>query len=77
MSKSFLKFKRKVRIHAILSSLLFGLGSGLLAFSTLLLVAKLSGNGVLFLHYLLSAIGAVAVSSALYFILMPSDKRLA
>ena len=77
MSKSFLKFKRKVRMHAILSSLLFGLGSGLLAFSTLLLVAKLSGNGVLFLHYLLSAIGAVAVYSALYFILMPSDKRLA
>lgn len=77
MSKSFKKFKRKVRAQAIASALLLGLGAGLVTYATVTLVSKLLGNGINPIYYALSAGGAFLVALILYFVLMPSDKRLA
>lgn len=77
MSKSFNKFKRRVRAQAIASAVLWGLAVGLLAFSILTLIAKLLGNELDPIYYAVVGGGAALVSLALYFILMPSDIRLA
>ena len=77
MSKSFRRFKRKVRAQSIFSALLWGLGSGLVSLAVVMLVAKLSGDNVQPLYYAIFGGGAVFVTLVLYFLLMPSDKRLA
>ena len=77
MSKSFNKFKLKVRVQAIASAVLWGLAVGLAASAVLMLVYKLLGEAAPTLYYLISAGGALLLSLATYFILMPSDVRLA
>ena len=77
MSKSFKKFKRRVRAQAISSALLWGLGAGLVSAAAVTLVAKLAGGGVNTLYYAAFGGGALLVATVLYFLLMPSDRRLA
>ena len=77
MSSSFNKFKSKVRAQAIASSLLLGLGSGLGAYAVLTLVYKLMGKTPSLWHTLAIGGAAVLLALILYFILMPSDRRLA
>lgn len=77
MSKSFRKFKRKVRTQAISSALLIGFGAGLVSYAAVTLVAKLLGNGIAPLYYAMIGGGTVLIALVLYFILMPSDRRLA
>ena len=77
MSKSFNKFKLKVRVQAIASAVLWGLAVGLAASAVLMLVYKLLGEAAPTLYYLISAGGALLLSLATYFIFMPSDVRLA
>lgn len=77
MSKSFKKFKRRVRAQAISSALLWGLGAGLVSAAAVTLVAKLAGGGVSTLYYAAFGGGALLVATVLYFLLMPSDRRLA
>lgn len=77
MSKSFKKYKRKARMHAVASALLLGLGVGLAAFAVLMLAFKLSGRETGPLYYLIFGGSALLISAVLYFVFMPSDKRLA
>ena len=77
MSKSFNKFKRKVRAQAIASAVLLGLGAGLLSFAVFTLVAKLAGGGIQPLYYAVFGGGAALIALILYFLFMPSDMRLA
>ncbi len=77
MSKSFLKFKRRVRLQSVFASILWGLGVGLASLAALLLVFKLTGSSLPPYYYAVCAGGAAVVSAILYFIFMPSDKRLA
>ena len=77
MSKSFKKFKRKVRAQAIASALLLGLGAGLVAYATVTVVTKLLSNTVEPIYYAVFGGGAALLSLILYFLFMPSDRRLA
>ena len=77
MSKSFLKFKRKVRVQSILSAVLLGLGTGITAFAVITAVMKLLDREVTPLYYGICIGGAFIVATVLYFLFMPSDKRLA
>lgn len=77
MGKSFKRFRARARRHAITSSLLIGLGVGGLFIAVFMLVAKLSGSNMNPIFYPIGAAVAVLCAAALYFVLNPSDKRLA
>ena len=77
MSKSFEKFKRRVRAQSIASALLLGLGAGAITLAVLTIIFKLTGNSLSPYLYVLIGGGAALAASALYFIFMPSDMRLA
>lgn len=77
MIKSFIKFKRRVRLQSIFSALLLGLGLGTLALAAIMLANKLAARDTDPLYYAVSAGGAVLASVIFYFVFMPSDKRLA
>ena len=77
MSKSFNKFKRKVRIQSALAALLLGLGAGLIALAAIMITFKLLGKDVDLYYYIICGGGGVIASVALYFVFTPSDKRLA
>lgn len=77
MDKNFSKFKRRVRLQAIAASALLGAGLSALAVAVILLINKLSSRTTAPLTYLIAVAAAIAVSLLIYFLLMPSDKRLA
>ena len=77
MSKSFRKFKRKVRAQAISSALLLGLGAGIISGAAVMLVSKLTGGEFNALYYALFGGAGVLIALVLYFLFMPSDRRLA
>ena len=77
MGKNFKRFKRKTRLNAIISSIMLGLGVGIVSAAVIMLVFKLTGNDPTLLYYAFSAVGAVVFGVGMYFILMPSDVRLA
>ena len=77
MSQSFIKFKRKVRRQSIAAAALLGLGTGLLALAILTLSFKLAGIDLDPLYYVLCGVGAAVLGVVLYFVFMPSDRRLA
>ena len=77
MSKSFNKFKRRVRAQAIASAVLLGLGAGLASLAVFTLVAKFAGGGIEPFYYAAFGGGAALVALILYFLFMPSDMRLA
>jgi uncharacterized membrane-anchored protein len=77
MNNNFGKFKRRARIHSIISSILFGLAGGVLLTSVLTFVSKVSGRESKMVYYLYGMGAALLISVALYYILMPSDRRLA
>lgn len=77
MSNSFLKFKRRARAHSIASAILIGIGSGLIGLAAVIAGFKLFGREADWFYYLIClGLGAVA-SAILYFVFMPSDRRLA
>lgn len=77
MEKNFLKFRRKVRRGAFISAVLLGLGTGIFALAVLMLILKLCALNFSPIYYAAGGALAMAVGAALYFILTPSDKRLA
>lgn len=77
MSKSFNKFKRRVRAQSIAVSALLGVGVSAVGLAAVILAGKLGSNAVKPIFYLFAAVFAAALSLVLYFIFMPSDKRLA
>ena len=77
MSKSFKRFKRKVRAQAISSALLLGVGVGTVAYAVATLVCKLTATELSTVYYAVFGGGAALISLILYFLFMPSDVRLA
>ncbi len=77
MSNSFTRFKERVRAQAIGSAALLGFGAGAVAIAAIMLVSKLKGTEASPLYYGLAAGASVLIAIALYFIFMPSDRRLA
>ena len=77
MSKSFNKFKRRVRAQSIASASLLGLGSGAVALAILTFIFKLSGSNLRPIYYLAFSGCAAVVAVVLYLLFMPSDMRLA
>ncbi len=77
MFNSFYKFKSRVRRQAVFASLLLGIGSSVVALAVMMLVSKLSGKEAELLYYFLLGGVAIPISFILYFILMPSERRLA
>ena len=77
MSKSFNKFKRRVRAQSITSALLLGLGVGAISLAVLTVIFKLAGNDMRPYLYALFGGGSALLAAALYFLFMPSDMRLA
>ena len=77
MSKSFNRFKIKVRLQSIFASILLGIGVSAIALAVTMLTLKLSGREPTLLHYGICGGAAVLISLLLYFIFMPSDRRLA
>ena len=73
MSKSFLKFKRKVRVQSILSAVLLGLGTGITAFAVITAVMKLLDREVTPLYYGICIGGAFIVATVLYFLFMSRE----
>lgn len=77
MSKSFNKFKRRVRAQSITSALLLGLGAGAISLAVLTVIFKLTGNNLSPYFYAVFGGGAALLTAVLYFLFMPSDMRLA
>lgn len=78
MSKEFLSFKRKMRLGAILRSLAFGLGLGVLVAASLLLLSKLEflSRSSSFCWLTGAAVALVATGACLV-LTLPTDKKLA
>ena len=78
MSKEFLKFKRKMRLGAVLRSLSFGLGLGVLVAASLLLLSKLEflSRSSAFCWLTGAAVALVATGASLI-LTLPTDKKLA
>lgn len=77
MSKNFIKFKKRVRAQSIAAAALLGVGGALVALAILVLVLKLTGTAPSMIYYFGAAGVAIIASLILYFIFMPSDRRLA
>ena len=77
MSKSFNKFKSKVRAQSVASSLFLGLGASAIALAVMMTVFKLTGKAVPMFAYAILAGGAAVLTAVLYLIFMPNDKALA
>lgn len=77
MGKNFKRFKRKTRRDVIISSVLIGLGAGLIATAVMLVISRLTGKDFLPLYYAISGATSIIVATALYFVFMPNDVRLA
>ena len=78
MGKGFSKFKRKLRVGAVLRAVIFGLSLGLVTVSVMWLVAKLSAVEPDFIGYsLYGGIAAAAGLLAMLLILLPTKKRIA
>ena len=77
MGKNFKRFKSRARLHAVISALLIGSGGGVLLAALAMLIAKISGNTLRPMFYFIGGGIAVVAAAALYFVLNPSDVRLA
>lgn len=78
MGKGFSRFKRKLRVGAVVRAVVFGLSLGLLTVSVLWLIAKLSAEEPDFIGYsLYGGIVAAAGLLAMLLILLPTKKRIA
>ena len=78
MGKGFSKFKRKLRVGAVIRAAVFGLSLGLLAVSGLWLTAKLTAAEPDFFRYSLygGAVAAIGLAVMLL-ILLPTKRRIA
>lgn len=78
MGNGFYRFRRRLTACAFLRSLLFGLSVGLLAFSTLLAVSKITAVSFDFtLQILIGGGAALAVTAVLFLLSLRSDARVA
>lgn len=77
MGKNFKKFRSKARIYALLSSILYGIGVGVAVIALAMIFQKLSGTELDLVFYFIGIGAALVVATSLYFILMPSNVRLA
>jgi hypothetical protein len=78
MGKGFTKFKRRLRLGAVVRAAVFGLSAGLVSVSVLWLCAKISAEEPDFAYYtLFGGIVAVVGFLTMLFILLPTKKRIA
>ncbi len=82
MDNGFRKFKRKIRISAIVRALLMGVSLGVIAFAAMWLVAKLTNTAPSFTpsfvqYGIVGGIVAVVCSVVFVALMLPTDKRLA
>ena len=78
MGKGFSKFKRKLRLGAVIRALIFGLSVGTVTVAVLWLLDKLSATESDFMTYLPPAAIAAAIGLlVMLLILMPTKKRVA
>ncbi len=77
MSEGFNNLKKKLKINAILSTILSGLGSGVLITSLLLLIFKLSALDFNPLFILIGVAASLITASIIFVCLYPFDLRLA
>ncbi len=78
MDNGFRKFKRKIRLSALLRSVLMGLSLGVIVVAALWLVDKLTKADPNLMRYgIIGGVVALLGSAIFALILMPTDKRLA
>ncbi len=77
MGKHFTKIRRRTRLSALLTALLFGVGVGALTVSALVLVLKLLGIAMQTWYWFSGVAGFALATGISYLIFMPSDRRLA
>ena len=77
MFNGFNRFKGRVRLQAIIASVLLGIGLAVASLAVSMLILKLSGKDAQLVHYLVCGAMAPVLSPILYFVFMPSDVRLA
>ncbi len=77
MRKNFVKLKIKARFALALLSILLGIGAGAVALAAAILVAKLTGEQVGLLCYLVGGIVSALATVIFILIFLPSNKRLA
>ena len=77
MFNSFKKFKSKARFQAIFASILLGIGLSVATLAVMMVTLKIQGKGAELIHYGICGALAVLIPLILYFIFMPSDRRLA
>ena len=78
MAENFKVVKNKYKLMAIICAVALGVFCGVIVACSLLLAFKLSEIELLWVYYLLIGIGAAACCAVpFYFLLRPSDKKLA
>ena len=78
MGKGFSKFKRKLRLGAILRAAVFGLSIGAVLVAALWLTAKLTASDPDFIQYALyGGVTALTGAMVMFFLILPTKKRVA
>ncbi len=77
MGKNFANVKKKTRFASVFTSLIFGIGIGAIVLALAVLVYKYFNKPLSTWFYILGAVAAAVSFAISYFIIMPSDKRLA
>ncbi len=77
MGKHFTHVRKKTRLAAVTVSAMLGLGVGIITVAAFVLTMRLLGKPISYLYYLAGVLAMLVSAVASYFVLMPSDKRLA
>lgn len=75
MDKNFKKFKKRIWFDILIQSICFGLAAGLLAVNAVLLPCKLFGVNLLWIFYVLIALGGCAIGGGITFLVLRTDDR--
>ncbi len=77
MRKNFVKLRTRARFALVLLSILLGIGVGAVALAAAILVAKLTGEQVGLVCYIIGGAAFALATTAFILIFLPSNKRLA
>ncbi len=77
MGKHFAQIRKKTRLAALITAVIFGVGIGVTALSAVMIAFKLLATDIPIISYILCAAIATVTFAVAYFSTRPSDKRLA